>query len=118
MSEEVAMAIHDIAYWQRRAEAAEADAAALRELYDDVQRWRESGGDVRELRYVLETADRVQSGAGEALLAELTAARLVVMMARRGFGSNADMARHKAFDPVALQGAIVAYDAERKEAGE
>jgi hypothetical protein len=74
--------------------------------------------DVRELRYVLETADRMQPHPGEKLLAELTAARLVVHMARRGFGTSADMARHAAFDPVALQGAIVAYDAARKEAGE
>lgn len=48
-----------------RAIAAEADAAALREelkllreLRDDVARWRASGGDARELAYVLETSDR------------------------------------------------------------
>jgi hypothetical protein len=32
-----------------------------RELHADVERWRESGGDMRDLGYVLETADRVRS---------------------------------------------------------
>lgn len=111
MSEEIAAAIGTIEYWQRRAEQAEADAAALRqalsviiagikdharrdlgdyllitptaavfaratlkvrpsgaallaelamlrELRDDVQRWREGGGDVRDLHYVLETLEK------------------------------------------------------------
>jgi hypothetical protein len=117
MSEEVAAAIGTIEYWQRRAEQAEADAAALRqaaeivrseysklleaplpdvyavmkwlrwpvghlalsaevhkvgaalltelamlrELRDDVQRWREGGGDVRDLHYVLETLEKARS---------------------------------------------------------
>ena len=42
-----------------RAQQAEQELAALRELYTDVERWRESGGDVRDLSYVLETADRI-----------------------------------------------------------
>lgn len=35
-----------------------AELALLRELADDLTRWREAGGDVRDLRYVLETMDR------------------------------------------------------------
>ena len=31
----------------------------LAELYDDLVRWRDAGGDVRELRYVLETLDSI-----------------------------------------------------------
>jgi hypothetical protein len=31
----------------------------LRELADDLTRWREAGGDIRDLTYVFETMDRV-----------------------------------------------------------
>ena len=33
----------------------------LAELYDDLVRWRDAGGDVRELRYVLETLDSISA---------------------------------------------------------
>lgn len=39
----------------------------LIELYEDVQRWRETGGDSRDLRYVLETVDKIDPQAIEAL---------------------------------------------------
>lgn len=35
-----------------------AELTLLRELADDLARWREAGGDIRDLRYVLETMDR------------------------------------------------------------
>lgn len=31
----------------------------LIELYYDIERWREGGGDVRDLTYVLETVERI-----------------------------------------------------------
>lgn len=37
---------------------ARADNTALRTLYEDVERWRESG-DVRDLRYMIETMDEL-----------------------------------------------------------
>jgi len=46
---------------------------------------------------------------------ELAAARAVVDHARCGFGSNEDMERAHAFDPLTLQRAIAAYDAALKE---
>jgi len=39
----------------------DADLAILRELASDVARWRETGGDPRDLRYILETADRYEA---------------------------------------------------------
>lgn len=42
------------------------DSSTLRlliELYEDVQRWRETGGDPRDLRYILETADTIDAQA-------------------------------------------------------
>jgi hypothetical protein len=39
----------------------------LIELYEDVQRWRETGGDPRDLRYVLETAEAIDPQAVEEL---------------------------------------------------
>lgn len=51
---------------------------------------------------------------GAALLAELTAARDVVEATRRGFGTEEDIRRAHAFDPVRLTAAIRAYDAARK----
>ncbi len=33
----------------------------LVELYDDLVRWRDAGGDARELRYVLETLDSISA---------------------------------------------------------
>lgn len=33
----------------------------LRELADDLARWREAGGDIRDLTYVFETMDRYQA---------------------------------------------------------
>lgn len=41
----------------------------LIELYEDVERWRENGGDARDLRYVLETSDRIDPQAVEWLKA-------------------------------------------------
>lgn len=32
----------------------------LIELYEDVARWRETGGDPRDLRYILETLDKIE----------------------------------------------------------
>lgn len=52
-------------YWRIQAQdvlvdlhAAERELAALRELRDDVERWRESG-DARDLLYVIETLDEL-----------------------------------------------------------
>jgi hypothetical protein len=36
-----------------------AELKLLRELADDLARWREAGGDIRDLTYVLETMDRI-----------------------------------------------------------
>lgn len=105
MSEEVARAAGDIAYWRNRAEQAEAlaltlqaqrdqaeaDAAELRELYTDIERWRESGGDVRELRYVLDTADRIRPNAGAALLTELEAARKLIELQRSFYEAGGEV---------------------------
>lgn len=45
----------------------DAELTILRELASDVARWRETGGDPRDLRYILETADRIaQMKAGSA----------------------------------------------------
>lgn len=49
--------------------------------------------------------------ANDVLLAELEAARAVIDQARRGFGTEADIERAWAFDPVALCAAIRRYDA-------
>lgn len=46
------------------------DSSTIRlliELYEDVQRWRETGGDPRDLRYVLETIDKIDAQAVEEL---------------------------------------------------
>lgn len=40
------------------------ETTLLRVLADDVMRWREAGGDVRDLRYVLETIDRIEQMKG------------------------------------------------------
>lgn len=53
----------DQAIEQRGAGAALlAELTVLRELYQDVQRWRESGGDSRDLLYVVETAEKIERG--------------------------------------------------------
>lgn len=44
----------------------------LIELYEDVERWRDAGGDARELRYILETADKIDPQAIEQLKSEIT----------------------------------------------
>lgn len=38
-----------------------AELALLRELAADVQRWREAAGDPRDLRYILETMDKLEA---------------------------------------------------------
>jgi hypothetical protein len=37
------------------------ELALLRELASDVARWREAGGDPRDLRYILETMDKLET---------------------------------------------------------
>lgn len=99
-----------------RCEAAEASAAVLREAinsarfdihyrHKDSWTWEECP---KPTCYPLREA--LDNDAGKAMLAELEAARAVVSIARRGFGTNADMLRAWAFDPVALSRAIVVYD--------
>jgi len=38
-----------------------AERDALYTLYEDVQRWREGGGDDRDLRYILDTMDKLEA---------------------------------------------------------
>lgn len=38
-----------------------AERDALYVLYEDVQRWRDGGGDDRDLRYILDTMDRLEA---------------------------------------------------------
>lgn len=47
--------------WEDAYSALEAEAILLRELADDIDRWREAGGDARDLRYVLETMDKIDA---------------------------------------------------------
>jgi len=42
---------------EKQRDQAEAELTTLRELFADIERWRESG-DGRDLAYVLETADK------------------------------------------------------------
>ncbi len=46
---------------RRASRSAQTELTALRELYDDVERWRAGGGDVRDVGYILETADRIRA---------------------------------------------------------
>lgn len=54
---------------------------------------------------------RFETPGAVALLAELDAAREIVAIARRGFGTDEDIRRAHAFDPVRLTACIRAYDA-------
>lgn len=38
-----------------------AERDALYTLYEDVQRWRDGGGDDRDLRYILDTMDKLEA---------------------------------------------------------
>jgi len=50
----------DIHTWETAYDELEVKHALYRELYDDVQRWRETGGDPRDLRYVLDTVEKIE----------------------------------------------------------
>lgn len=55
----------DIHTWEDAYSALEMETILLRELYDDLARWREAGGDIRDLTYVFETMDRIIASKGE-----------------------------------------------------
>jgi hypothetical protein len=77
--------------------------------------WSDVGGEAEpeqcDMRNVLDKFIAA-THPGAALMAELDAARAVVEQARRGFGTEADIERAYAFDPVALTAAIRRYDAQ------
>lgn len=41
-------------------EAVKAELSLLRELREDVERWREDGGDARDVGYILDTLDKLE----------------------------------------------------------
>jgi hypothetical protein len=107
MSEEIGQAAGDLAYWQRRAERAEADAEQLRGSIIKMK----ADMDVVQREMPLLRADI------EAQIAELTAARAVVALARQ----QKKIAKHIWTQPgesttavsefeIALDRAIESYD--------
>jgi hypothetical protein len=57
MSEHANMAAADLDHMARLRE----ERDALYVLYEDVQRWRDGGGDDRDLRYILDTMDGLEA---------------------------------------------------------
>ena len=52
--------------WKARALRAEARLLLLEELRTDVERWREGGGDPRDLRYIFDTLEKCDEDFGKA----------------------------------------------------
>lgn len=52
--------------WKARAQRAEARNKILEELRDDIERWREGGGDPRDMRYILDTLEKCDEDLGQA----------------------------------------------------
>jgi hypothetical protein len=106
MSEEIALAIADENNRQRQSERELllADNAALLEIAlraGQVQTYEQAMADAAALK---------AEHPGAALLAERDALLAVLRLARAGFGTEEDITRGFAFDPVALTGAIRRYD--------
>lgn len=96
---------------------AEADASALREAGDRfhyavvMNRAFDDRYDQLTIERSKMLMDLVKAKhPGAALLSELEAARTVIQLARAGFGTEEDIGRGYAFDPVALTAAIRRYD--------
>lgn len=68
-----ALAVSEAALTARSLTVAEllSELAGLRELKADVERWRDAGGDIRDLRYVLETLDKLPASAAERLVTDV-----------------------------------------------
>lgn len=120
---------------------AEADAAEMANIILDAAIWIDQlastdGSGHRDLAHRLREIVYTRQHSGQALLAELgaaradqamsasglrtelDAARAVVAAARTGFGTEADIERAYAFDPNLLTARIRAYDEATKARGE
>lgn len=80
MSEEIALAIGDIAYWQQRAERAEADAAQLMSIVLDAAVWLDQlpsadGSGHHDLAHRLREIIDTRQYSGAQVLADLAAFR-------------------------------------------